>query len=596
MFHASDGRRRRGDQRGPGVTLTRKLLYLVDLSGRYRLLVVVLMCSIGAGLEGIGLGLILPFITLISDPAIVHSSRWLGWLARRSGATSHYQLVIWSGLTLLLAYVAKNAYLAFMYYVPYRFLYRHEAAVGQRLFHAYLCGPYLFHLRRDPTELLKNIRVEVPLMFNQVIIPLFTVASEAMVGVVIVGLLVMIEPIPALVAAGFLGGVTSIFYRSIRRRIGELGEREQKYRTEMFQWVGRGLAGFKEITVLGRQRFFVDSFAKTSAARARAVAFFQATAQIPRLFIETIAVAAVTLIVVMMLAQGRRLDGVLPILALFAAATFRLIPSLSRIVHAFSIIRYYKPSITVVYDDLRLLETNFGHEPPAIGERVRFERAIELRNVSYAYPGGEPVLRDVSLTIAKGRSVALVGPSGAGKTTVVDLLIGLLQPTAGEVTIDGSRLEGRAASWQRQIGYVPQSIYLSDDTIRRNVAFGVPDHEIDNVRVWSVLALAQLTEFVAGLHAGFDTRVGERGARLSGGQRQRLGIARALYHGPEVLVMDEATSALDDETEAAMRTAIERLRGAMTIIVIAHRASTVAKCDITLALPEPSGSVHTVPA
>jgi ATP-binding cassette subfamily C protein len=214
--------------------------------------------------------------------------------------------------------------------------------------------------------------------------------------------------------------------------------------------------------------------------------------------------------------------------------------------------------------------------------------------VSYAYPGGAPVLRDVSLTIGRGRSVALAGSSGAGKTTVADLIIGLLQPTSGEVTIDGRRLDGRAPVWQRQIGYVPQAIYLSDDTVRRNVAFGVLDGEIDDARIWSVLALAQLAEFVERLPEGLDTRVGERGARLSGGQRQRLGIARALYHGPDVLVMDEATSALDDDTEAAVSAAIERLTGAMTIIVIAHRASTVAKCDITLTLPELSGSFQSV--
>ena len=578
------------------MSLARKLFYLVDRGGRYRLLIVVLLGSIGAGLEGFGLGLLVPFITLIGDPSVAQSSRWLGWLAGFSGATSHYQLVVWSGFALLAVHVAKNAYLALMYYVQYRVLYRSEAAVGQRLFRAYLHSPYLFLLRRDPSEMLKNIRVEVPLIFNQVMIPCFTVVSETMVGLVVVGLLVAIEPGPALVAVGLLGGVTALFYRGIRKKIGELGQREQRYRTEMFQWISRGLAGFKEITVLGRQRFFADSFAKNSVDCARAVTVFQATAQVPRLFIETIAVAAVMLIVVMIVAQGRRLDGVLPVLALFAAATFRLIPSLSRIVHAFSIIRYYKPAIGVVYDDLRALEAQRGSEPGTPEGEVRFERAIELRNVSYAYPGGEPVLRDLSLTIAKGRSVALAGPSGAGKTTVADLIIGLLQPTSGEVTVDGRRLDGRMAAWQRQIGYVPQHIYLSDDTVRRNVAFGVSDDEIDDARVWSVLAQAQLAELVASFPDGLDTRVGERGARLSGGQRQRLGIARALYHGPTLLVMDEATSALDDETVVAVTAAIERLRGAMTIVVIAHRASTVAKCDITLTLTELSSRLQAVSA
>jgi ATP-binding cassette subfamily C protein len=578
------------------VSLARKLFYLVDRGARDRLLIVVVMCSIGAGLEGFGLGLLVPFITLIGDPSIAQSSRWLAWLARFSGSTSHYQLVVWSGFALLTAHVAKNAYLALMYYVEYRFLYRSEAAVGQRLFGAYLHSPYLFQLRRDPSEMLKNIRVEVPLIFNQVMIPFFTVVSEMMVGLVVVGLLVVIEPGPALMAVGLLGGVTALFYRGIRKKIGALGQREQRYRTEMFQWINRGLAGFKEITVLGRQRFFADSFAKNSIDCARAVTIFQATAQVPRLFIETIAIAAVMLIVGMILAQGRRLDGVLPILALFAAATFRLIPSLSRIVHAFSIIRYYKPAISVVYDDLRALEAQRGTAPSPAEERVRFERAIELRNVSYAYPGAEPVLRDLSLTIPKGRSVALAGSSGAGKTTVADLIIGLLRPTSGEVTVDGRRLDGRIASWQRQIGYVPQHIYLSDDTVRRNVAFGVSDDRIDDARVWSVLAQAQLAELVESFPDGLDTRVGERGARLSGGQRQRLGIARALYHGPELLVMDEATSALDDETEAAVTAAIERLKGTMTLVVIAHRASTLTKCDLTVTLPELSTHLQTVSA
>jgi ABC-type multidrug transport system fused ATPase/permease subunit len=578
------------------MSLGRKFLYLLDGGQRYRLLLLVAMSSVGAALEGVGLGLVMPFIGVINDPAIVRTSPWLAWMARTFGATSHYQLVLWSGVALLIGYVVKNGYLACMYCIEYRLLYRCEAALAQRLFRAYLGSPYLFQLRRDPAEMLKNIRIEVPLIFNQVVIPVFTVVSEAMVGLVIVGVLLLIEPVPALVAAGILGGVTAGFYRAVRHKIGELGEQEQHYRTAMFQWISRGLSGFKEITVLGRQRFFLDAFAKNSAAYARAATFFQATGQMPRLFIETIAVAAVMLIVVMMLAQGRRLDGVLPILAVFAAAALRLIPSLSRGVHAFSTIRYYRPAIGVVYDDLSVLEAQRAQVVASSEAPMHFERAIELRNVAYDYPGGGPVLRDVSLAIPKGRSVALVGPSGAGKTTVVDLIIGLLQPTTGEVTVDGRSLEGRLGAWQRQIGYVPQAIYLSDDTIRHNVAFGIPDAEIDDARVWSVLKLAQMAEFVDGLPKGLDTSVGERGARLSGGERHRLGIARALYHSPAVLVMDEATAALDSETEAAVTGAIERLSGTMTIIVIAHRASTVAKCDITLMLPEPAGSIHKVSA
>lgn len=353
----------------------------------------------------------------------------------------------------------------------------------------------------------------------------------------------------------------------------------------MIKWVNQGLGGVKESRVLGREGYFVDAYRASSAGYARAMRYLATVSQLPRLYLETLVAGGILLLLGVAMARHEGSEVVVPTLALFGAAAFRLLPSVNRIIASITNIRYHESAVEVIHRDMGLMAGAGAHreaDAPGPGGELQFAHDIELRDVCFQYPESNvTTLNGVSLVILKGSAVALVGPSGAGKTTLVDVLLGLLQPTSGAVLVDGQDVHAHLRSWQRRIGYIPQVIYLSDDTLRRNVAFGVPDPDIDDEKVWKALESAQLAGLVRAWPDGLTAVVGERGVRLSGGQRQRIGIARALYHDPEVLVLDEATSSLDGATERDIMSAIEALAGNKTLIVIAHRLSTVERCDRT---------------
>ena len=357
------------------------------------------------------------------------------------------------------------------------------------------------------------------------------------------------------------------------------------------QAVNQGLGGFKDARILGREGFFLGSYKESSLFKAKASRYKKVISAMPRLVLETLAVTGMLSVTALFVAQGRDLAVVVPTLVLLGTAIVRLMPSFTRVASDFNALKWGERALNVVYVDLKELEEEErarrklyldGESKP-----LPFEHAIEIDNLHYRYPNAdEDALHGISLTIPRFASVGFVGPSGAGKTTIVDVILGLLTPTEGAVRVDGVDIQERLANWQRKIGYIPQHIYLTDDTVRRNVAFGQSDEEIDDADVWAALEAAQLSELIASFDKGLDVMVGERGVRLSGGQRQRIAIARALYHKPEVLVMDEATSALDNQTERHIVEALEQLQGSHTMIVIAHRLSTVQGCDTLFMLDE----------
>jgi ATP-binding cassette, subfamily B, bacterial PglK len=393
---------------------------------------------------------------------------------------------------------------------------------------------------------------------------------------------VIVEPLSSAIAAVFLG--ISIFWlnRTIRKLMSGQGLIRQDQSGQMIQWVNQSLGGIKETKVLGREPFFLNAFTKSAQAYGKANLLVGLATQLPNQFIDTVLIAAVLLIVIFSLIQGRAIQSILPMLSLFAIAALRLMPSAKRIVSTITTIRYFKHAVDLIYQDLLVLETS--SRSPTTADRSEstspLKQLIELQNIHYLYPKAtKPSLSGISLTIMKGESIAFIGSSGAGKTTMVDVILGLIQPTEGEILVDGKNIFTDLASWQRQIGYIPQSIYLSDDTIRSNIAFGLASEQINEEQVWSAVKAAQLEELVYSLPDRLNTLVGERGIRLSGGQRQRIGIARALYHNPEVIVMDEATAALDNTTEREFMQALESMSGHKTTIMIAHRLSTVKNCD-----------------
>jgi ATP-binding cassette subfamily C protein len=384
-----------------------------------------------------------------------------------------------------------------------------------------------------------------------------------------------------------LGLASALFLRTIRRKLTSLGEDEHRFRKLMMRNASQGLGGLKDLKVLGREAYFVRSFVASAWSYTRAGVYRATIFELPRLFLETIAVMTMLGVAALLIYQKRPMQDIVPVLTLLAIAAVRLMPSTNRIVSAIVGIRYGIPALDAIHKDFQSESQELPSD--AIEERSgpQFEHAIEFVDVRFRYANSiRDSLRGVSVRIEKGSAVAVIGASGAGKTTLVDVLLGLLKPTSGSVRVDGRDIHENLGHWQRQIGYIPQHVFLADDTIRRNIAFGVADEQIDDERIKTVLESAQLRDFVGTLPAGVDTEIGERGARLSGGQRQRIGIARALYHDPPILVMDEATSALDHKTESLIVEVLEQLRGGRTMIVIAHRHSTVQHFENVLLIED----------
>jgi ATP-binding cassette subfamily C protein len=576
------------------LELIRKLRYLLTPRERWQAGLLFVLMTGGAVLEMVGVGAIPAFVALLSDPEAARDLPVLGPQIEGLDELAPETLVLYGALVLLAVYLVKNSYLAVLSVIQSRYVFNRQVRIGGKLFAAYLHSPYPFHLQRNTAELLRNANTESMQVVGAGLMPLMMLTMEGLTVTAILLLLLAVEPLASLVALVILGGTTVLFLRLVRRRVQHHGEQIQYRYGKMIQAVNEGLGGIKVTKVLGRERQFLQTYAAHAGLYARAGRVRQVLIEVPRLFLETAAVGGLLGVAVLLLAQGRPSTEIVPTLALLAVAVVRMLPSFNRITGAITMIRFGKFAVGVVHDDLRQLDRGGAGDPAA---PLPFHEAIRLDDITYQYPGAaEPSLRGVSLEIPKGSVVGFVGPTGAGKTTLVDVILGLLDPTDGRVLVDGRDLHGREAAWQRQAGYVPQDVYLADDTIRNNVAFGLADADIDETALWRAVDAAQAREFVERLPGGLDTVVGERGVRLSGGQRQRLGIARALYHDPEVLVLDEATSALDHDTERAVMDAVEHLRGSRTILLIAHRISTVQGCDRVVEVARGRVGEGTVPA
>lgn len=566
-----------------------KLVGLFNRRERFVAAALLALITFDAILEALGAGLVFPFLSAIADPAAIHEKRSLRWLNDLLGNPPAQHFLEVAALLILAFYVLKNTYTGFLIHAQNRFVYRKSVRVSHQLLAAYMAKPYMWHLGRNSAQLLRNVNAEVQNVFGNILVPLLTLVTEGTIAIALVLVLVIIAPLPALTVVVTVGGTGYVFYKVVRKRLRILGKDQQHHAGEMIRWINQAFGGLKETKVLGREEYFVDRHHFSADRFATATQFALTTNQLPRLFLETMAVATVMLIVLVMVLQGTPHDALLSVLGVFAMASFRLIPSLNRAISSVTRMVYYRSALDVVSADLRRADDEISVSLASSGSapRLPLHREIELRDISFAYPGASrESIRSVSLTIPRGASVAFVGPSGAGKTTIVDMILGLLPPTHGEILVDGVSIYDNMLAWRSQIGYVSQTIYLSDDSIRRNIAFGLPDQLISDDRVWEMLDLVQLGGLVRDLPEQLDNVVGERGVKLSGGQRQRIGLARALYHDPAVLVLDEATSALDHETESAITSAMNRLAGTKTLIVIAHRLSTIEHCDVVFELRE----------
>ena len=530
-------------------------------------------------LELAAVGLLPAFIGTLAGGRGFLERAGLGSLAGLAGP-DEAQIIVAFGSALAAFFVLKNLLIAAITHSQAVFVAERQSKLSARVLSAYLHRPYTFHLQRNTADLVGYTTGVSFNIFACVVLPGSIVLTEALVVVLVSALLLAVSPLATLLAVGVTGGASLAFYVLFRSRLHRLGELQLGERAELQKWVTQALGGIKEAIILGREQFFVDTYARLAAAYSRPNVVLQTVGTLQRLFVETAVICGLVLVLVALARSGVRVESAFPTLALFGVAALRLMPSATRIVGALTMIRFHEPSVDAIARELAGGES--GARPPDAAGAARFEmqRDIELRALGYTYQGAtRPALRGVSLRIDKGWMVAFVGRSGAGKSTLVDILIGLHAPTHGIVLVDGRDIAADVGAWQRNIGYVPQSIFLTDDSLRRNVAFGVADREIDDAGVLRALDAAQLGAFVRALPQGLDTVVGERGSRISGGQRQRIGIARALYRDPEVLVMDEPTSALDRQTAEDVASVLASLAGRKTVLVIAHQISSVRLCN-----------------
>lgn len=562
--------------------MIKKLGYIFTKKDKGKIIVLMLAVIAGSFLELMAVSVFSPFIELFMDPSSIQQSVFLYDLYQFLGAESVEQFLAVLAGGIIAIYVVKDIYIVVEKNWIYRFSYRIQRNISTDLLKAYMKEPYTFHLNKNISILQRSMQEDTD-QFTKGIIHIMELAAEVCVCIALGIYLYIISQSITVIVVGLLLLCLVIFSFISKKYSTEWGRQGQFYKSKIYQWMNQSLGGIKEIKVLNREDSFIEHYDEYFSKYVRVLRMNRLIGVVPKYIIEMVSMAGLMLALIFKIMFGQKNDlaQFIPQLAVFAVAAFRLLPSVGRINEHLSAVLYAMPSLDLIYNDLREIETLDIPIEPEREENWKLKDKIEIKNVSYHYPDSDiNVIDQARFTIPKGSTTAFIGASGAGKSTMVDILLGLLKPQYGKIYADEINIYKNLPSWQKEIGYIPQSIYLSDDTIRNNVAFGLNEDEIDEQAVMNALRQAQLYEFVEGLPDGLDTFVGDRGVRLSGGQRQRIGIARALYHDPEILVLDEATSALDSETENAVMEAIDRLHGQKTILIIAHRLTTIRNADV----------------
>ena len=558
-----------------------KINYILDRKEKMKLVLLLLGILATTIIELIGVVAIMPFVNVVMDPSVIERTAYLKWLYDILNIQNISVFIAILGVILILVYLLKNLTLILLYYAQYAFTFNTQKKLSSRMLRCYMYQPYTFHLKNNSADLMRNIESDVTMMF-QGIISMLGLIAEVCVCVILGAYLLIQDKTIAIGMMTALGLFFLMFAKPFKNYLVRIGEEDRLYRAGITKWLHQSLGGIKETKILGREEYFCEQFDKNYCDWSERQKKYRLLQVAPRPVMEAVCITTLLGVIIVKLLNGTNSAYFISTVSVFAVAAMRLLPSINRITSNYGMVMFNMPAFDAVYHDLKEIEKMNTVNYNMIGYRhggLPFKKNIEVRNVTYSYNGSEDnVLENINLSILKNQAVAFVGPSGAGKTTLADIILGILTPQEGQVLVDGKDIAMFQTDWIGDLGYIPQNIYLMDDTIRNNVLFGQKCN--NEAQLWHAVEEAQLKEFVLSLEKGMDTVIGENGICLSGGQRQRIGIARALYTNPSVLVLDEATSALDNDTEAAVMEAINHLAGNMTLIIIAHRLSTTEKCDV----------------
>lgn len=564
-------------------------MVLLDKKQKYKMVLLVFLMLIGAVLETLGVSMILPVMSVVMEENAVQKHAYLQVICDlfhiAYDDTRTLMILVMVGLIVIFA--VKNVFLFFQQKVQLKFVYTNQFATSRRMMINFMERPYEYYLNADTSVIQRSITSDVNNMYG-LILSLLQLVSEGIVFVCLIAVSLVSDVMMSITVALLLVVVLAIIKWVLKPIMRKAGEENQDYYSGLYKWIDQSVMGIKEIKIANKENYFINEYAKCGEGYVNAVQRYNLYNATPRLLIETVALAGMIFYMMIQLLSGVQVTAILPQLTLLALVAMRLIPCANRINNHLTSISYFEPFFMGVSDNLQeeIRDESIDYNAASYQKKVEVQKLeirhnIQLKDIVYKYPNTETLIFDrANMEIPIGKSVGIVGTSGAGKTTIVDILLGLLQIQSGEILADGVEVREHYQSFLKDIGYIPQTIFMIDSTIRKNVAFGVADEDIDDAKVWRALQEAQLDEFVRGLPDGLDTSIGERGIRISGGQRQRIGIARALFEDPEVLVLDEATSALDNETEAAIMESINMLHGKKTLIIIAHRLQTIEKCDM----------------
>jgi len=571
------------------IKIYSKIWFILDVNEKKRAFQLLILMTLTSIIEIVGVGSIMPFLSVLGNPDVIETNEILIIINEKLNFNNKQYFLVFLGVLSIVILFVSALFKSLTSYSKFRFINNRRHSIGKKLLKKYLHQPYRFFLSKNSSEISRIILSETDIAIQQGLLPSINLISNLILTISIVCFLIIIDPILALILASVFGGFYFIMFITVRKRLTHIGKKRIKSNSFRFKYISEITGGIKDLKVLGREKMYYDNFKIPSSDFSKFTSTNQTLSEIPQFMMEVIAFGALlTMSIYSILYYSSDIGSLLPVLGLYALGAVKLKPSVNKIYSSLSAMKFGNPAIDNILNDLK----NIDNEGYVLSKndnlRLYLKKERKLKKINFSYQDNYRLaLKNINLVIKANSTVGIIGTTGSGKSTLVDVILGLLIPVSGEIIIDGKALKKSSIrEWQNNIGYVPQSIFLSDEDIASNIAFGIEKELIDMNQVKKVAKMAMAHGFISKLENSYNTVIGERGIRLSGGQRQRLGIARALYHNPDLLILDEATSSLDNKTEKDVMKAINNMIGSKTIIIVAHRLSTIEKCDVIIRLDE----------